>query len=727
MDIIGNLPTFCFPSGGYVYCEMVEPEITYLVLTDLDGIRTYAICITCCQSIPAIKTVDAENSTIILKNPKISKSEYTEDGKFMYVYTPICICLVSSFPFFNTMKDCLSSLLSQINMDGGELKDWKTIMKLATTLTLVPVPPAGPLAISFSLFDSPHTIYPPSEADRRVVDIDIHLPLLIFSPELIVGIVTCLLTQQRMIFMSSSYSLLTIIIESFFTYIDPIKYIHTYIPTLPNSLWELIEAPGQFIMGVHSSLKTQVKHIRKQAETPNIVLVDIDKGEIDLGAECNLPAMPDIVAQSLIVRLKKIKPHFDLRLVSMPTMFSYKDIAAQRRDLVAKIRSEIRDAFLDMLVSLFGSMFNYMSVGKQHFDKEAFSQSHIEDERDFFEQVVFTDAFRRFVDERLEKHEIRDDFAVLGEKVAEKTRSCDRSITTIVRRGRYSTLSTKIQKHIIFTIPKIPEEGIVSGNYYELYCNNLSYNLKSADQKSIRLKASYIYLRGFAHIACGNPIEGLRDFHALYSFAPELFPKDLTTKLIDNLDQVVFERLQSESFYKETVTFGAFIMKHEMENSNVVLQDTPVDKDEFEKRWKPLKAAISSESRDWLFGLLSAGDVVIPYARFSEFCKFYDGIDKGALEDENGGIKLQTTADHVLKVSSLISTEKGMGRLVLTVNKLYFMRDGAREEIDITPLCDIKEVISYQKSSVLFWSGVESLQIINSGKGFIAILSHMIG
>ena len=719
MDIIGNLPTFCFPSGGYVYTqnEMLEPEITYLVLTNMDGIRTYAVCITCNQSYIAIKSTGNEGK-VQLKNPHLPNipREFTEEGKLMGVYAPICVCLVSSFPFFNTMKDCLSSLLPQLNTPGAELKDWRTLMKLATTLTLIPVPPAGPLAVSFGLYGTQHTIYPASGADRRVIDIDIHLPLLIFSPEKIVKIITCLLTQQRMVFMASSYSLLTIIIESFFTYIDPIKYIHTYVPTLPNNLVDLIEAPGQFIMGVHSSMKSQVKQIRKQPETPNLVLVEIDKGEIDFGIGCKLPSMPDIVAQSLIVRLKKISPHFDLKLVSMPTVFTYRGLFQQRCDLIAKVRSEIRDTFLDMLVSLFGGIFNYMSVSNQYFDREAFVKSHCDDEQDFFFEVVFTDAFRRFVDERLEKHEMRDEFAVLGERVAHKMRSGYRAITATIHRNKYNMHRSRISNHEVFIIPMLLEESLSSGNYYKLYCNNLTRQLKSVGHKSIRLKASYLYLRGFAHISCGNPIEGLRDFHALYSSAPELFPKEFATEVISNLDPGIAGKLQSESFYKETVTFQSFTRRNncQMENTARKLRDTPVDKSEFEKRWNPLNASISSECVEWLFQLLATDGALIPHQKYNEFCKFYADIEKHSIVNEIAGIKLRTT-DHVLKVSSLISSGKGMGRLILTVNTLYFIRDGSRDEILVSHLCDIKEIINYQQTSV-FWSDIKSLRIMNSGE-----------
>ena len=188
MEIIENLPIFCYPLGGYVYTasDALSPEMTYLVLTNMDGERTYAVCLTFLEHYAAVKTT-SPTGDVVLQNANPSK-DCLQEGRLLSVYTPLCVCLVSSFPYFNTLKDCLSSLLAQIRITESRITDWKVLMKLATTLTLIPVPPAGPLAVRFSMFTNTHTIFPPCEADRRVTDFDIHLPLLIFSPEMIVEI-----------------------------------------------------------------------------------------------------------------------------------------------------------------------------------------------------------------------------------------------------------------------------------------------------------------------------------------------------------------------------------------------------------------------------------------------------------------------------------------------------------------------------------------------------------
>ena len=49
--------------------------------------------------------------------------------------------------------------------------------------------------------------------ETRVINMELHYPFLYFSLDDILLLISCILTQQRIVFLSSSYSLLTPIIE----------------------------------------------------------------------------------------------------------------------------------------------------------------------------------------------------------------------------------------------------------------------------------------------------------------------------------------------------------------------------------------------------------------------------------------------------------------------------------------------------------------------------------
>jgi len=51
------------------------------------------------------------------------------------------------------------------------------------------------------------------------------------------------------------------------------------------------------------------------------------------------------------------------------------------------------------------------------------------------------------------------------------------------------------------------------------------------------------------------PIEGLRDLHALYACAPDLFPREVVVEVVKTLEPQVLDVLQKEDFYKQTAMF----------------------------------------------------------------------------------------------------------------------------------------------------------------------------
>ena len=50
-------------------------------------------------------------------------------------------------------------------------------------------------------------------SEKRIIDMEYHLPFLCFSVDDILLLLSCMLTQQRIIFLGSDYSLLTPVME----------------------------------------------------------------------------------------------------------------------------------------------------------------------------------------------------------------------------------------------------------------------------------------------------------------------------------------------------------------------------------------------------------------------------------------------------------------------------------------------------------------------------------
>lgn len=64
-------------------------------------------------------------------------------------------------------------------------------------------------------------------------------------------ILSCLLTEQRIVFFSSSWALLTLVAECFMAYLHPLQWQHTFVPILSGQMLDFLMAPTSFLMGCH--------------------------------------------------------------------------------------------------------------------------------------------------------------------------------------------------------------------------------------------------------------------------------------------------------------------------------------------------------------------------------------------------------------------------------------------------------------------------------------------
>ena len=715
-EVVQSLPPFCFPDGGYAYKSVQDPHMHYLVLTNMDGGRTY-----CCGLVMTRKFAANEVSQLSSAYDLFLESnDKTKDS----LYIPFCVCLVSKWAYFNTMKDLLSSLLVKLR---NKANVWPTIMKFASHVACIMAPPPGNLSIEVELFNN--TIFVPSadESERSVMDLDLQLPLLLLPFSEIIKVISCILTEQRMIFIFSNQALIPIVIESFFTFIEPFKWRRTYVPVLPHKLADLIEAPGPFIMGCHSRLRNHIKQVIRMEEIPSIVVVDLDRGTVDESPNESIVVLPDYIAQAFSVRLRLMKYLYDLECIKIPTFYNVVEAKLHRDTFNREFRQGVKDACLDMMVSLFAEVLLFTRVGEKIFDKEGFLKAKLDQDQPFFRQVCASDAFERFVDDRLENPSQRDTFAVLAEKVINTSNSFTRkrSTTNLMRSAGKSPQTRsgdQLAPKTFFKQPKFLKEGLHSGKYFEKFIRRLTNEIDS--QKNISLKASYLYLRGMMHLTSNQLIEGLKDFHSLYSANQELFPSEYVQSVIADLDSATEESLKQQDFYKRAAMFRIFKKKIEEQSSGRPLRklpNSPLKYEEFAKLTKALQIVLSNETAERLFAALThnRGNEVMP-DQFALLYNTFTNIKRDLELLELPGLKLVGEEELIIQ-SPLINTTRGMGRVVITTSNLFFVVDGVRETVFIMKLHNVKEVTRYQHY-VVFPPGVAALRIINKGK-FISTLN----
>ena len=90
---------------------------------------------------------------------------------------------------------------------------------------------------------------------------DLSIIFKIFEIDTVISIILCILSEQKIVFICKSYNRLTPIIECFMKLIQPFKWQPTYVPLLPSSKIDYIEAPTPFIMGYSSFYKSEIMKV----------------------------------------------------------------------------------------------------------------------------------------------------------------------------------------------------------------------------------------------------------------------------------------------------------------------------------------------------------------------------------------------------------------------------------------------------------------------------------
>ncbi|XP_031553749.1 DENN domain-containing protein 3-like isoform X2 [Actinia tenebrosa] len=737
-QVFNSLPPLCLPEGGFVYEQPKDETVHHLVLTDIDGNRTYSCCLSIYKPYMAKENENVPGSyDLVYMDPSCDENAI-KDSEYVKCYVPLCCCLISKYPYFNIFKDCLSSVVKDLKMDSLSCRT--SLMQFISQLAMVPTPPPGSLGIEFNLNGVSNFLKPAVEPELRIVDLDLRYPFLCFSVDDVLLLISCVLTQKRLVFVSSKYSLLTLIIESIFTFIQPFSWSWTYVPVLPNNLIDLVEAPGVYILGCHICLKNQIERVMTTHEMGDIIIVNIDEGTIQKGENVTVHSIPSNIASHFKDWMKKATLQFDLMTANRPSISNMSEYKVARNAFEREFQSIVLTATLEMMARMFSDMTTHQ--GKLYFDLDGFIASKLDEDRPFYEEVCDSHAFGSFLEDRLRHPDRRDYFSAMIERVQPQTNRQDlrkRSSSLMASSTTQQTPSTPndqcvdSQSMSVLSLPPFTLEGLFTGSFYDDCLNDLTEKMKNLENSSSLLLGNYLYLRGMFNIARGNRIQGLEDFFAVSSRNVQLFPSSLVENVLSELTKEEEAILQTKSFFGRARQIK--YKKKEVENSRrdrkqvvtSAVPTSPLDKEMFKKRVGMLEIATSSATAEKLFEVLTLYrqvDVVDPDV-FSHFYEALSETDREAQGLNLNGVTLESGESFVM-ISPLIRTDRAMGRLIVTNKRLVFMEDGTHQCETVMWFEDVQSVENYQHYVVLP-PGVASLKITSKNKctpPFIACLKE---
>ena len=161
-----------------------------------------------------------------------------EGEKPLFVACGVGVVTGLKFPHFDVVKKIVSDAYEAAQKAASkEGDDWATVAFLQSKVL-------DPLDMR-----AEKVIETPSPASMKKVS----QILRIMSLDHILTLLCCMVMEHKILLVSSSYSTLTMVAETFRQLLAPLSWCHVYVPVLPRSLLEHLQCPTPFLIGIHSS------------------------------------------------------------------------------------------------------------------------------------------------------------------------------------------------------------------------------------------------------------------------------------------------------------------------------------------------------------------------------------------------------------------------------------------------------------------------------------------
>nr|KAG5692861.1 hypothetical protein BaRGS_002296 [Batillaria attramentaria] len=254
---------------------------------------------------------------------------------------------------------------SMIGLVGRDMEEMYSFVKDFTfTMTMCPAPAAGNVIVEMSVSNLSVILFPAECPEKPVCDIPLHLVFLCFHADDVLRIFSAILMEQRIVFVSSNYALLTTIME-----VDGLVVVNVDEGTI--------------------SVNSEFSHVERRSSVVNFM--DEDK----------IPDLPAEPANHFKKICKRVKFQLELSDVQRPFYYNIEHERMFRMKKCLQFNAEISFAFLELMVNLFRGVMGVLRVEVRQFNKQTFLEGIAHADRPFYEKVLATDMFKTFIEDRL--------------------------------------------------------------------------------------------------------------------------------------------------------------------------------------------------------------------------------------------------------------------------------------------------------------------------------------
>nr|XP_014352748.1 PREDICTED: DENN domain-containing protein 3 [Latimeria chalumnae] len=581
------------------------------------------------------------------------------------------------------------------------------------------------------------------DPDSPIVDLDLHLPFLCFKTKQILQIITCILMEQRIVFFSSDWALLTLMAECFMLYLHPLQWQHTFVPILSREMLDFVMAPTSFLMGCHIDYFEEVNR-----EGEDLILIDINNGRIVSSKspelEAEIPDVPLEPAETFKSRIESLQMHYDLELCRLNSSTDLSELRMRRRIWQQNLNWEIQQIALQLIVDIFRDVADHLNYEHRVFNSEEFLKSREIIDHLFYKKVLETYIFHSFLKARLSRRIdafTRMELSTRSEAHRLKlTLDSPRRPTIeemVLKQGRPDRHLNKrlvvsmpnLQDDIMhdfptrqFSLRKMDSENAVKMSrksiktfklpeisspfvarsvqwYYAECVHLLTKAIGVLPHENSGLLARYLYLRGLMYVLQEKRLEALSDFQDLYKTDLGIFPGDLVKKVVKSMAQgersLAERRTELKRLISQVIERERDLPKPEDHVKKFELPKTHMHQNDFVKRIQESGIVKDTYTIHRLFEALTVGQQKqIDPETFKDFYTFWKETEVEA-QDVNLPSEVIEHLDKnecVYKLSSSVKTNNGVGKIAMTQKRLFLLTEGRPGYVEIAKFRDIEDV-----------------------------------
>jgi hypothetical protein len=212
---------FCFPDGIYLQPQKLPPQFHSFIHTSEDGSRLIGC------SFMFYEELETSFHEILVSHALIGAREI--------IYRPKSICIISQWPFIYSFEKFLYSLYELTQLNRGSAIPIERF--ICNFIDDVPTPPPGKVDVNYFIGEKSIRFQCPPMNEPNVWTGFPLFPLFdLLSVENVCAILSLLLVERQVVFISSSFDSLTLAIGAVTSLLYPFKWVQALIPILPRKL-----------------------------------------------------------------------------------------------------------------------------------------------------------------------------------------------------------------------------------------------------------------------------------------------------------------------------------------------------------------------------------------------------------------------------------------------------------------------------------------------------------